>query len=399
MGSRNAGGGPLEPFREGIRAELGRLGYSTERAEQLLLLVRHVDGWMLDQGLSCEELTDDVVSLFFETGRRTWCRSARSMRPVLDHLRGLGVVPGPAGCGMGRTATEIELWDSFQRWCVDQRGLLSSTTEGYARRAEACLRCGRPDGEILVSDLDAGAVLDAVRAAAQVMPAPSLRCTVTALRCFLRFAYVTGLVSVPLASAVPALKGRIAMVPPAPVRDDIADRLIASCDTATATGRRDAAILVVLSRLGLRAGEVAALGLDDINWRQGEMTVVGKGGRADVLPVPIDVGEALVDYLRGARPVTSCRALFVKVVAPFGPMSADGMNGVMRLACDRAGVPRIGPHRLRHLVATATLTAGAPLSEIAQLLRHQQVTTTAIYATADPVSIAALARPWPDVTR
>jgi integrase len=80
-------------------------------------------------------------------------------------------------------------------------------------------------------------------------------------------------------------------------------------------------------------------------------------------------------------------------------MSADGMNGVMRLACDRAGVPRIGPHRLRHLVATATLTAGAPLSEIAQLLRHQQVTTTAIYATADPVSIAALARPWPDVTR
>jgi len=91
--------------------------------------------------------------------------------------------------------------------------------------------------------------------------------------------------------------------------------------------------------------------------------------------------------------------LFLKVLAPFGPMSADGINGVVRLACDRAGLPRIGPHRLRHLVATATLAAGAPLSEIAQLLRHQQVATTAIYAAADPASIAALARPWPEATR
>jgi len=294
---------------------------------------------------------------------------------------------------------EIELWDSFQAWVVGQRGLLALTAEGYALRAEACLRCGRPDGELVVADLDAGGVLAAVRAAAEVMPGPSLRCTVTALRSFLRFAYVTGRVPVPLAGAVPALKGRLGMVPPAPLSEHVADRLVASCDTATATGRRDAAILVVLGRLGLRAGEVAALVVDDIDWRRGEMTVAGKGGRVEVLPVPVDVGEAVVDYLSAGRAVTTCRALFLKAVAPFGPMSADGINGVVRLACDRAGVPRIGPHRLRHLVATATLAAGAPLSEIAQLLRHQQVATTAIYAAADPASIAALARPWPEATR
>lgn len=361
-------------------------------------LVRHVDRRMVENGGMCEDLTDGVVSSFFVTGGRSWCRSPRSMRPVLDYLRGLGVVPGPeAACGVGRTVVEIELWESFQAWVVDQRGLLALTAEGYARRAEACLRCGRPESELVVGDLDAGGVLAAVRAAAEVMPAPSLRCTVTALRSFLRFAYVTG--RVPLAGAVPALKGRLGMVPPAPLSEHVADRLVASCETATATGRRDAAILVVLGRLGLRAGEVAALGVDDIDWRQGEMTVAGKGGRVEVLPVPQDVGEAVVDYLCGGRAVTTCRALFLKVVAPFGPMSADGINGVVRLACDRAGVPRIGPHRLRHLVATATLAAGAPLSEIAQLLRHQQVTTTAIDASADPASIAALARPWPEATR
>ncbi|HUR24320.1 MAG TPA: tyrosine-type recombinase/integrase [Acidimicrobiales bacterium] len=400
MVGRGSVDGPLEPFREGIRVELGRLGYSTERAGQLLLLVRHVDRWMVENGVSCGDLTDGVVSSFFVGGGRSWCRSPRSMRPVLDYLRGLGVVPGPqAACGVGRTAVEIELWDSFQAWGVGQRGLLALTAEGYARRAEACLRCGRPDGELVVADLDAGGVLAAVRAAAEVMPGPSLRCTVTALRSFLRFAYVTGRVPVPLAGAVPALKGRLGMVPPAPLSEHVADRLVASCDTATATGRRDAAILVVLGRLGLRAGEVAALGVDDIDWRQGEMTVAGKGGRVEVLPVPVDVGEAVVDYLSAGRAVTTCRALFLKAVAPFGPMSADGINGVVRLACDRAGVPRIGPHRLRHLVATATLAAGAPLSEIAQLLRHQQVATTAIYAAADPASIAALARSWPEATR
>ena len=182
------------------------------------------------------------------------------------------------------------------------------------------------------------------------------------------------------------------MIPPSPAPEEVAGRLVGSCDVARATGRRDAAILVVLARLGLRAQEVASLCLDDIDWRRGEMRVAGKGGKVEVLPLPVDVGEALVSYLSGGRPTTGCRAVFVKAVAPFGPMSSEGIGGVVRLSCERAGLSRLGPHRLRHLVATATLRAGASLAEVAQLLRHDSVATTGIYAVRRP-GIRCRARP------
>jgi len=191
------------------------------------------------------------------------------------------------------------------------------------------------------------------------------------------------------------MKGRANGVLPAAVTVETVARLQASCDTATVTGRRDAAVLVLLVRLGLRAGEVARLSLDDVDWRRGELTVAGKGGRVDVLPVPEDVGEALVAYVSDRRTAAGCRALFTKVVAPFDTMSRDGVAAVVRLACQRAGLDRFGPHRLRHFVATETLRAGASLIEVAQLLRHTDVTTTSIYAIVDPAAVAMLARPWP----
>jgi integrase len=155
----------------------------------------------------------------------------------------------------------------------------------------------------------------------------------------------------------------------------------------------------MLTRLGLRSGEVAALTLDDIDWRAGELCIKGKGRRIDRLPLPTDVGEPLVSYLRDGRPVSRDRAVFFKVKAPHGPLTRATIGGIVALACDRAGMARFGPHRLRHLVATETLRAGASLSEVAQLLRHATVSTSAIYALPDPAAVAALARPWPEVTR
>jgi integrase/recombinase XerD len=399
VGTRVRVGGPLEPFREGIEAELAELGYSEGRAGQLLLVVAHVSCWLEEQGFGPGDLSVEVVADFFATSRRSWCRSPRSLAPVLAYLRAIGVVPPAPGARAGRTAVEVELWDSYRRWCVEQRGLLASTADGYVRRAEACLRTRRPDGEIVVGDLDGAAVLAAVRAAADTLPGPSLRCTVTALRSVLRFLHATGRTRWPLVGAVPAMKGPVRMIAPSPVSEVAAEQMVASCDTTTRTGRRDAAILVVLARLGLRAKEVAGLTLDGVDWRRGELTVAGKGGRVEVLPIPVDVGEAVAGYLAGGRPVTTCRNLFVKVVAPFGPMSSDGVAGVVRLSCQRAGLPGVGPHRLRRMVATATLRAGAPLAEVAQLLRHADIATTAIYAVADPMSVAALARPWPGTGR
>jgi integrase len=159
-------------------------------------------------------------------------------------------------------------------------------------------------------------------------------------------------------------------------------------------GRRDYAILLLLSRLGLRAGEVAAMRLDDVDWRRGELLVHGKGSRQDMLPLPVDVGEAMVSYLR-RRPRCECRALFLRVTAPRAAMDRCTVAWVVRAACDRAGLPRVGAHRLRHTAATEMLRAGASLAEIGQVLRHRERKTTAIYAKVDRIALRPLARPWP----
>ena len=152
---------------------------------------------------------------------------------------------------------------------------------------------------------------------------------------------------------------------------------------------------MLLSRLGLRACEVAALGLDDIDWRTGELTVRGKGSRTERLPLPHDVGEALVSYLRAGRRGTSSREVFPRVQAPHGPLSAAGVRSVVHAACDRAGMARVGAHRLRHTLATELLRTGAGLEQIGQVLRHSSVATTAIYAKVDRAALRSLARPWP----
>ena len=174
---------------------------------------------------------------------------------------------------------------------------------------------------------------------------------------------------------------------------------MSACDTTTGRGRRDAAVLLVLLRLGLRAGEVARLELGDIDWRRGEVGIRGKGGRRDVVPLPVEVGDAIAAYLRQGRPSSPSRAVFLTALAPVRPLSPDGVALLVRRACGRAGVATTGPHRLRKTLATETLRAGAPMAEVAQLLRHADQATSSIYAAADVAAVAALARPWPRVSR
>jgi site-specific recombinase XerD len=150
-----------------------------------------------------------------------------------------------------------------------------------------------------------------------------------------------------------------------------------------------------LNRLALRGGEVARLELADVDWRVGEVTIRGKGGRVDVLPLPGDVGQAWADYLLHARPKTTATTLFVTMVAPFTGLATSSVTQVLSRACARAGVARFGPHRIRHAVACSLLDAGASMEEIGQLLRHAQERTTAIYAKVDQARLAGLARPCP----
>jgi integrase/recombinase XerD len=210
----------------------------------------------------------------------------------------------------------------------------------------------------------------------------------------LRYLHLAGLIEAPLVWAVPSVADLRDRTLPRGLEPAAVGRLLASCDRRRLVGRRDYAILLLLARLGLRAGEVAAIGLDDVDWRAGLLLVRGKGGRQDLLPLPVDVGEAIVSYLRG-RPRCECRALFLRVTAPRRELNRSTIGWVVRAACDRAGLARVGAHRLRHTAATEMLRAGASLPEIGQVLRHREHKTTSIYAKVDRKALRALARPWP----
>ena len=172
--------------------------------------------------------------------------------------------------------------------------------------------------------------------------------------------------------------------------------LLGSCDHETPVGRRDHTILMLLSRLGLRACEIAVLSLDDIDWRAGDLLIHGKGGQVDRLPLPHDVGETLAEYLVSQTPERGeHREVFLRAFAPRGPMSPSSIGDVVGNACVRAGIPRVGTHRLRHTLASELLAAGAPLTEIAPVLRHTNLSSTAIYAKVDRIALRALSRPWP----
>jgi site-specific recombinase XerD len=161
-------------------------------------------------------------------------------------------------------------------------------------------------------------------------------------------------------------------------------------------GRRDFAVITILHRLGLRSNEASALRLEDLDWASGSVSVHGKGNRLDRLPVPVDVGQALVEYLRNGRPAgTPARTVFVRALAPFTALAPNSISYIVGRAAERAGLGTIYAHRLRHTAATWTLNAGASLEEVGELLRHASPATTAIYAKTDLNRLAGLQRPWP----
>jgi site-specific recombinase XerD len=244
--------------------------------------------------------------------------------------------------------------------------------------------------------------LDAAAVTAFVM-AETLRCRsvwsaktlVTATRSLLRFLHLAGMIPHPLVGAVPAVAGwRLSALPRGLETGQVA-AVLAGPDRSTAVGLRDHAVLMMLARLGLRGAEVAALGLEDVDWRAGQVVVRGKGSRIERMPLPVEVGEALAAYVTGGRPRCSCRALFVTARAPYQALTGSAVRAVMGRACQRAGLPRVGAHRLRHSLATEVLRAGAPLSEVGQLLRHRSLLSTTIYAKVDHAALRSLARRWP----
>lgn len=218
---------------------------------------------------------------------------------------------------------------------------------------------------------------------------------VVGLRAFLRFCFLEGDLATDLSQAALPVTGRRRSWLPRGISKVEARALLASCDRRSGIGRRDYAVLVTLLELGLRRGEVAALRLDDIDWRNGELVVRGKGAREDRLPLPADVGEAIAGYLRRGRPASDRREVFLRARAPLGPIDAGTVSSTVRRACRRAGIAEVGAHRLRHTTACDMIAAGVPLTQIAQVLRHQSLQSTAVYARVDVEQLRLLAAPWP----
>jgi integrase/recombinase XerD len=389
--------GPLTMYADGFRADLAARGYAAGSADRNLRTLAHVSRWMDGQGLSAGQLSIARLEEFLEARRREGYHHALSLRavmPLAGYLRRAGVAAVPAEPAAGGGALEAVAGE-YRRYLVCERALTEQVAGKYTRLAREFLSaCERPGGPGM-GELSAAWVTDYVVAQCRGRPPGSAKFLVTALRSVLRFSFLAGYTRCQLASAVPGVAYWGAGSLPRALSPQTVAALLASCDMATLAGRRDRAILVLLARLGLRAGEVAGLELDDLDWRAGEISVRGKGSRRERLPLPADVGEALAGYLHSGRPRAGCRKVFLRLSAPIQGLTVPAVTAVVYRACARAGLPKAGAHRLRHSAASAMLAGGGTLTEVGQVLRHVRLETTAIYAKIDQAALRGLARPWP----
>jgi integrase/recombinase XerD len=397
--SRVRWSGPLEPFAAGLDAELARLGYTPAGTRRKLEAVAHLSQWLAGRGMTAGDIGDETIAGFTVARRAAGCSSqlsARSLAWMLGYLRGLGAVrpaagPGPALDAAGR------LLERFGVFLAGERGLADKTRVSHLDSAGRFLAAVTPDGGgPPLEFLTASDVTVFLAGRARVQAPGTTQNTASMLRTFLTWLYSGGLIAAPLAGAVPAAYRRRRIRMPALLTEADAAALLASCDRATAQGLRDYAIMLALKRMGLRAREVAVLTLEDVDWRSGIVVVSGKGGRRDQLPLPRDVAEAIVAYLRDGRAAAALdRAVFVRSVAPHRGLTGYGVGHAVARAAARAGLDKVQPHQLRYLAATAMQAAGAPLAEIGQVLRHDDERTTSLYAKVDVAALRPLAPPWP----
>jgi integrase/recombinase XerD len=384
--------GPLAVVADGFEKALAEQGYRPLSAANQLRLLANLSRWMSSESLSPAELTEVELERFLvvrrEAGYTCW-RSWRGLGPLVAVLRDEGLIPGPVAPVL--SAVDVLLAE-FAEFLRAERGLAEATIAWQVRGARRFLEVVMVDGVALT----AAAVVSYVGSTCVGMAVGTAKLELTALRSLLRFLHVSGRVEVDLSAAVLAAAGwRDAGVPKGLTEAEM-HALLVACDCERSARRRDLAVVLLLGRLGLRRVEVVRLRLDDVDWRAGELTIVGKGTRVERLPLPVDVGEALVDYLVHERPsVTDGRAVFVRSRAPHGPLSPGAVTRVVANLASRAGLGPVGAHRLRHTMATSMLRAGADLVEIGQVLRHRNVSSTAIYAKVDLGRLRRLARPWP----
>jgi site-specific recombinase XerD len=354
-------GGPLGPYLQSFASSLAKLGYATSTARSQIEFLDDVGEWLLKNGIAVADMDERVLEVFLDERRRQGGLhrgQASTVWSFMGHLRSVAAVPSYEA---EIRETPLDLLERrYERFLRTERGLARATVVNYVPFVHRFLVGRFGSDHLSLRELRPSDVSSFILQYAHSMSPGRAKLMTTAVRSFLRFLLRYGEIE--------------------------------------STGRRDYAILLLLARLGLRAGEVVALQLDDIEWRAGEMTVRGKGHFHDRMPLPTDVGQALAAYLRQDRPRCESRRAFIRMKAPRrGFANPSTVSTIVRRALQRAGLqpPIKGAHLLRHTLATGMLREGGSLTEIGQILRHRASSTTEIYARVDLEGLRSLSLPWP----
>ena len=371
-------------------------GYTGRTVQFKLGFLACLEHWLQSAKLSITDRNERLVDSFLKRKPRERRGNLRTLQQFLDHLRRQNVVPA-RNLPCDRSPL-VHILNRYQTPLRTERGLVAPTIQEYPSFVRKFLLKrfrGRP---LRLKAMKACDIADFVLQHTPSMNVKRAQLMTTAFRSFFRFLFQKGELQADLAASVPTVANwRLSTVPKYLTPKEV-ERLLKACDRRTAVGRRDYAILLLLARLGLRAGEVVRLQLEDIDWRAGEILIRGKGLLHDRMPLPADVGEALASYLRRDRSACQTRQLFLCTNAPRrGFAHPSTLSGIVRQALARADLypPLKGAHLLRHSLATSMLRSGAKMGEIAEILRHREINSTEIYAKVDFKSLRSLAHPWP----
>jgi site-specific recombinase XerD len=394
--------GPLGPYIEAYDAEMRGAGYARHTRELQTRLIADFGCWLAKRGIQAQDITAELFRPYLRARarrRRPTRNDLSALQRLLELLTRQEVVEAAAV----RAATPAQrLQGEFRLYLRQERALASTTQAAYTGFVNEFLTARFGAGPVDLSGLCAADITRFVRRRAGTIQSKRVQLMTTALRSFLRFARYRGDIDKDLAACIPAVANWKQSTLPRALPPEQVEQLLNSVDRETVMGRRDYAILLILARLGLRAGEIRALTLEDLDWKEGLITVRGKAGRFSQLPLPKDVGAAIANYLRHGRPTVNSRCVFLRARAPVeGFRGQSGVGSMVKHALERAGIdsPRKGAHQFRHALACQMLKQGASLSEIGELLRHRSPQTTAIYAKVDLDSLATLALSWPGGAR
>lgn len=360
--------------------------------------------WLGRKGVRLRDVSMDHARLFLRQRARAR-RSTRSdraaLRRLIDFLQQGQLIP-PAKVIAVHLAPVDHCVQGFERYLREDRALAEVTITHYVPFVRDLLKHRFGEGPVKLLRLTAADIVRFVQDQAQRLPVKQAKLMTTALRSFLRYARHRGELRLDLVAAVPIVANWSRVSIPRAIPPDQVRQLLSSIDRHTAMGRRDYAILLLLARLGLRAGQVASLELDGVDWSMGKLSVRGKGGRPSELPLPAEVGKAIAAYLRRGRPPSASRRLFLRVRAPHrGFQDSTSVSTLVAHALKRAGIdaPTRGAHQFRHGLASEMLRNDASLAEIGAVLGHAHPDTTRIYTKIDLKALRAIAQPWPGRVR